>query len=121
MTRPDREELSHEERQWVENLRDQYAPPARTPAQRVALNDALATRIRRRRIPLWQPVAAAACSAALVIWFLVSGGPGGGTSQIAQADRGEVLIGLAFGNEEVAYAGDILPDDYAILAEVFDL
>jgi len=122
MTPFEESDLPPDEHHFVAKLREQYAPQPRTAAQRAGFTDAIAHRVRRRHLPIWQPMAAAACAAVFALWLVYSGrfSPNGGP-QLAPAEPGEAILALALENDDVARADDILPTDYATLADVFDL
>ena len=122
MQRPD-ESLSEEERQFVERLREEYLPAPRGASQRAAFRTRLADRLGRGGVPVWQPLTAAACAAAFALWLVLSGGPVG--DDVAgvrnSSEDADVLVAFALSEEGLAERGDLLPDDYALLADVLDL
>ncbi len=123
MNKAERNPLTPAEREFVERFGDHYVPTPRTASARVAFNDALRARMSRRRIQLWQPLAAAACAAAFALWFVLPGWLATSETppEVAGQASGEVLLALALDEEEMAQADDLLPEDYATLASIFDL
>lgn len=109
---------------WLERVRDGYAPPPVTPAQRAAFDARLRERVDapRRGLP-WLPLsvgaglAAAALAALLVLRAPVATVPAG----IAAADdewAGEILLedGSAYGDDDPE---DALPPQYAAIASAW--
>ena len=109
---------------WLERMRDGYAPPPATPAQRAAFDARLRERVDapRRGLP-WLPLsvgaglAAAALAALLVLRAPVATAPAG----VAAADdewAGEILLedGSAYGDDDPE---DALPPQYAAIASAW--
>jgi len=122
MQRPG-ERLSREEQQFVERLREHYAPVSRSAWQRAAFRIGLTERMSRAWLPTWKPLVAVTCAGVVALWFVLSSRPGGedvastpGTSQGA-----DVIVAFAVSDEDLAERGDLLPEDYVTLTEVFDL
>ncbi|HVH06154.1 MAG TPA: hypothetical protein VNE71_09175 [Myxococcota bacterium] len=114
----------HDLERWLERVRDGYAPPPVTPAQRAAFDARLRERIEspRRGLP-WLPLsvgaglATAALAALLVRRAPVATAPAG----VAAADdewAGEILLedGSAYGDDDPE---DALPPQYAAIASAW--
>jgi hypothetical protein len=103
----------------IEAMARAYAPAPRTAEQRQQFA-AVLDRRRQGWTFTWQPIPlfAAAAATLLVLWLAV-GSSGPQPTQVADATsaRGEVLVALVL-DEELEFAGEELPEDLAILAEV---
>jgi len=120
MRTPDDTALTRDEQEMLERFRRYYAPPQRTASQRLAMRNALHARLHRQWLPTWPSLAAAACVAALALWFVL---PARWTSapQASSAASGEVLAAYALEGDANGDVDDILPQDYATIEYIFDL
>jgi len=133
MTPPRDEEpqLDHAEEQFVRRLAAHYAPKPLTPARRVALDEALWTRLQRQpRQTRLTPALATVAVAFLITCVSWSGlfmppahqdGPGVNIAALSSTEPWEYE--LFYSRELTGTAerddGAILPDDYLGIARVF--
>ena len=119
MYTPDDSPLTEADRELIERFRHDYAPPPRAPGHRLALHDALQARLQRRWIPTWTPIAAAACAAALALWFVL---PERWTNPPPTTSAaGDVLAAYALESDVAGELDDLLPQDYARIEDIFEL
>jgi hypothetical protein len=120
MRTPDDTALTPEERAVIERFRCHYAPPPPTASQRAAMRNALHARLHRQWLPSWPSLAAAACVAALTLWFVLperrSSPP-----ETASVASGNVLAAYALEGDANGDVDDLLPQDYATIEYIFDL
>jgi hypothetical protein len=123
--------MDHAEEQFVRRLADHYAPKPLTPARRVALDEALWTRLQRQPRLTWlTPALATVAGAVLLTWLMWSGlslspvhdgDPSVSMSAMSSTEPWEYE--LLYARELIGSAepddGTILPDDYLVIARVF--
>ncbi|UCE85616.1 MAG: hypothetical protein JSU66_14980 [Deltaproteobacteria bacterium] len=125
MTRNDdgRPRLGREEQAFVERLGTHYAPTPRTPAERVAFDEALSARVERPRRGRLLVATAAAAAAAALFWFVAvpSSGPPGNGAAGAVAARWETELFLSSDLSAAAARdeGAMLPEEYQAIALAF--
>lgn len=130
--------LDSEEKEFVERLATHYAPTPMTPAERIAFDEALDTRLRRRqRTRVFVPALAAVAVAGVLFWLAFARSidpiapqerarPGVVVADPAAADAQEEETRWAydlFYPSELADADDIeddviLPDEYLAIDAV---
>jgi hypothetical protein len=123
--------MDHAEEQFVRRLAAHYAPKPLTPARRVALDEALWTRLQRQPRLTWlTPALATIAVAMLVTWltwsglFLLPAHDGGpSVSRLAMSSTEPWEYALLYTREitgtDEPDDGAILPDDYRVIARVF--
>jgi hypothetical protein len=123
--------MDHAEEQFVRRLAAYYAPKPLTPARRVALDEALWTRLQgQSRQTRLIPALATIATAMLIVWltwsglFLPSapdGGPSGNMSVMSSTElwEYELLYAPELTGSAEPDDGAILPDDYLVIARVF--
>jgi hypothetical protein len=125
--RDERPLLDDAEKEFVDRLAGDYAPPPMTAAQRAAFDEAVRTRLERpRRRPFLVPAIATAASAAL-LWFVVfdSSGPvrlAGEDERgavVASSWEDELFLSSDLGASEDRDESKTLPEDYLAIAGVF--
>jgi hypothetical protein len=133
MTQPRDEwpQMDHAEEQFVRRLAAHYAPKPLTPARRVALDEALWTRLQRQPRLTWlTPALATVAGAVLLAWLTWSGlflspahDGSPSVSMSALSNREPWEYELLYARELIGSAepddGTILPDDYLVIARVF--
>ena len=133
MTQPRDEwpQMDHAEEQFVRRLAAHYAPKPLTPARRVALDEALWTRLQRQPRLTWlTPALVTVAGAVLLTWLTWSGlflspahDGSPSVSMSALSNREPWEYELLFARELTGSAepddGAILPDDYLVIARVF--
>jgi hypothetical protein len=116
--REDTEQLTPEDRRWVEAVGDAFRPEPLEAQRASAFQRRLVERIeRRRRVVRIAAPALALAAAVLVLWFSVAEPP-------AQANGGETLL-YAFADPDGIAADlvepdDYLPEDYRALASLLE-
>jgi len=124
MTHTRHEVSSPEEKLLVERVGSLYAPEPRSPVQRVLFREALEERLAVRPAFGWElrPTFAAAVAVVLMLFALVATRPPATLpSANPTANHGDTLVTLALGESDLGESSDMLPDDYAALADVLDL
>jgi hypothetical protein len=123
--------MDHAEEQFVRRLAAHYAPKPLTPARRVALDEALWTRLQgQARQTRLIPALATVAVAMLMTWLMWSGlflppAPDGGpsvnmsTMSSTEPWEYELLYARALTESAEPDDGAILPDDYLVIARVF--
>jgi len=123
--------MDHAEEQFVRRLAAHYAPKPLTPARRVALDEALWTRLQRQPRLTWlTPALATVAGAVLLTWLMWSGlflspahdgGPSVSISAVSSTEpwEDELLFVRELTGSAEPDDGAILPDDYLVIARVF--
>jgi hypothetical protein len=123
--------MDHAEEQFVRRLAAHYAPKPLTPARRVALDEALWTRLQgQSRQTRLIPALATVAGAVLIMWLTWSGlflppaydgGPRVSMSTMSSTEPWEYDLLYARELTGSAEPDDraILPDDYLVIARVF--
>lgn len=125
--------LTSQERNFVERLAQHYSPPPMTAVNRVAFDEALQSRLVRRRPGTLKLLAVAATAAVLGTWFIVHNGAqpdftgqkGIGPQVLREiADQrervGDALLVLAF-DEPNGFDGDEgLPEEYVAISTLLN-
>ena len=133
MTQPrdERPQMDRAEEQLVRRLAAHYAPEPLPPARRVALDEALWTRLQRQPRLTWlTPVLATVAGAVLITWLTWSdlflppareAGPSVSKSALSSTEPWEYTLLYAPELSGTAESDDraILPDDYLVIARVF--
>jgi hypothetical protein len=133
MTQPRDEwpQMDHAEEQFVRRLAAHYAPEPLTPARRVALDEALWTRLQRQPRLTWlTPALATVAGAVLITWLTWSGlflwpahdgGPSVSMSAVSNTEPWEyaLLYSREFTGSAERDDRAILPDDYVVISQVF--
>lgn len=132
MTQPRDEwpQMDQAEEQFVRRLVAHYAPEPLTPARRVALDEALWTRLQRQpRLPWLTPALATVAGAVLITWLTWSGlfpspthdgSPSVSRSAMSNTEpwEYELLYARELTGSAESDDGAILPDDYLVIARV---
>jgi hypothetical protein len=123
--------MDHAEEQFVRRLADHYAPKPLTPARRVALDEALWTRLQRQPRLTWlTPALATVAGAVLLTWLMWSGlflspvhdgDPSVSMSAMSSTEpwEYELLYARELTGSAETDDGALLPDDYLVIARVF--
>ena len=115
------------EREFVDRLAAEYAPPPMTAAERLAFDEAIRARLERpRRRPLLIPAAAAAAAAAALIWLALSDStgpirlPGEEESgkEFAGSWEDQLFLSSELSAWEDRLESEILPEDYLAIASL---
>lgn len=119
----DTPELTPEERNFIQRVAEHYSPPAMTPSERVAFDEALQSRLSRRKAWILKPLAVAAAAAVFGVWFVLHNaiepdlkGQKAAVNQVLAETEGEVLLTLAFNGPNGLDLEEGLPDDYAAIS-----
>jgi len=126
MTVPTNENLNPEERRLIEEIDRTFAPEPRSPAQRLLFREAIEARLTPQPwfVRQWRPALAATVALALLTLVLSTdrGLPNAQIDQDAAADYGDsgAFITLALGESEHDDFGDLLPEDFAVIAELLE-
>lgn len=129
LSNDDTPRLTSEERDFVERLAEHYSPPPLTASERVAFDEALESRLSRRKHWVLKPLAVAATAAALGIWVLfhnvtapdLPAKKGTGPQVVLetpgqQEGVGDVLLTLAFDESNGPVTDEWLPEDYIAIS-----
>jgi hypothetical protein len=121
--------MTPEERDFVERLAEQYSPPPMTASERVTFDEALQSRLSRRRSWRFKPLAVAGMVAALALMFVLFNRMEpdltGQKETVPQAVRetpdqrravGDVLLALAFDEPDGFDTEEWLPEDYVAIS-----
>lgn len=115
--------LSPEEREFVGRLAEHYSPPPMAASERVAFDEALESRLSRRRDRILRPLAVAVAAAALGIWFVLHSavepdlpGQKPAVHQVLTETEGEALLALAFDEPNGLDGDEGLPEDYVAIS-----
>lgn len=122
--------LTSQERNFVERLAQHYSPPPMTAVNRVAFDEALQSRLVRRRPGTLKLLAVAVTAAVLGTWFVVHDrsqpnftgiGPQGLREIAGQRERvGDAFLVLAF-DEPNGFDGDEgLPEEYLAISTLLN-
>lgn len=121
--------LTSQERNFVERLAQHYSPPPMTAAKRVAFDEALQSRLVRRRPETLKLVAVAAAAAVLGMSFIVHNGTqpdltgqkGIGPEIAGQRERvGDALLVLAFDESNGLDGDEGLPEEYVAISTLLN-
>ena len=134
-SKDDAPRLSSEERDFVEQLAKHYSPPTMTASERVAFDQALESRLSRRKTKTWllKPLAVAATAAVLgiLVMFHSTTEPdlpakkGTGPQAVLeipgqQEAVGDVLLTLASDESNGLDTDEWLPEDYVAISILLD-
>lgn len=119
MTERDDAALAPRDRELVERIAGEYAPPAETPARRAAFGEALRARLERRRRPLWVPALVAVAAAGVVWLALPSSSPPGPATLDPAAWEYELLVSSDLSPSDDRDESRFLPEDYQAIAVAF--
>lgn len=132
-SKDDTPRLTSEERDFVEQLAEQYSPPPMTASERVAFDTALESRLSRRKTWVLKPLAVAATAAALGIWVMfqsttepdLPAKKGTGPQAVLeipgqQEGVGDVFLALAFDEPNGPVTDEWLPEDYVAISILLD-
>ena len=125
--RDERPVLDGAEKEFVDRLAREYAPPPMTAAERVAFDEAVRARLERpERRPLLVPAIAAAAAAA-ALWFVLFDSTGPirlpgeeeSGAVVASSWEDEVFLSSDLSASEDRDESETLPQDYLAIAGVF--
>jgi hypothetical protein len=122
-TGPDRREAEGDDAPWLARVREAYAPPPPTPAQRAAFDARLHDRLAGGHRAPWLPISIGAglATAALAAVLALRPAPVETPANVASADdpwADELLLGEG-GYAAADEADDGLPPQYAAIASVW--
>jgi len=125
--RDERSPLEGAEREFVDSLAADYAPPPMSAAERVAFDEAIRSRLERpRRRPVLIPAIGAAAAAALIGLVLSDStgpirlaGEKDSGAVVASSWEDELFLSSELSASEDRDEGESLPEDYLAIASVF--
>lgn len=128
-SKDDTTRLTSEERDFVERVAEHYAPPPMTVSDRVSFDEALQSRLSRRRVWIFKPLAIAGTVAVLALMFVFFNGIGPdstgrnatgpqvvGETTGQREKLGDVLLALAFDEPNGLDADEGFPKDYVAIS-----
>jgi len=125
--RDERPVLDGAEKEFVDRLAREYAPPPMTAAERAAFDEAVRARLERpERRPLLVPAIGAVAAAAVLCFVLFDPtgpirlpGEEGGGAVVASSWEDEVFLSSDLSASEDRDESETLPQDYLAIAGVF--
>lgn len=119
------EHLSADERRLVDTIARTYAPEPRSPMQRARFRHAIEDRLDRSRWSPWSLRPALGAAGIALAIALALGLPVRESREMVPGSladgQGEFLMTLALDDSELNGLGDMLPEDYAAIAELLDI